>query len=119
MSLSLNLWMPPVNLNGAIARRSWSASVCGEAGRDHRDLHRLFLKERHAERLPKNLLQCRLWKFDRLPAFAPAEIRVHHVALNRARPNDGDFDDEIVKGLWLLYAAASTSVRGFRSGRRR
>ena len=35
---------------------------------------------------------------DRLLALAPAQIGMHHVALDRAGPDDRDLDDEIVEG---------------------
>jgi hypothetical protein len=42
---------PPLNLNVAMARRSWSALPGVKPAHFDRDPHRLFLKQRHAERL--------------------------------------------------------------------
>src|SRR5215213_11208668 len=68
----------------------------GEPGRDDRNLHRLLLEERH----PEGLLEHALERFgrisDRLPPFAAPKIGMDHVALNRAGPDNRDFDDEIV-----------------------
>ena len=97
-SLSRNCETPPVNLKVAMARRSWSASRGREAGAFDRDPHRLLLEQRHAERLAEHLLQLRLRIVDRLLALAPAQIGMHHVALDRAGPDDRDLDDEIVEG---------------------
>ena len=36
-------------------------------------------------------------KINFLLAGTAAQIRMHHVALNRARPHNGDFDDQIVE----------------------
>ena len=36
-----------------------------------------------------------------LDAVAPAQIGMHHVALDRPRPHDRDLDDEIVERLRL------------------
>ena len=70
-----------------------------KAGRDHRDLHRLLLKERNAERFAEDLLQFRFGEFDRLLAFPAAQIRVDHVTLDRPGPDDGNLDDKIVETL--------------------
>ena len=37
----------------------------------------------------------------RLDAVAPAQIGMHHVALDRPRPHDRDLDDEIVEAARL------------------
>ena len=42
--------MPPLRFHAAMARRSRSASPGREAGRDDRELHHLFLEDRHAQR---------------------------------------------------------------------
>ena len=70
-----------------------------KASRDHRDLHRLLLKERYAERLAEHLLQLRFREFDRLLAFPAAQIRVDHVALDRPGPDNRNLDNKIVETL--------------------
>ena len=70
-------------------------------GRDDRELHDLFLKERHAERLLQNRLQRRMRIDDGLLAVAPPEERMNHPARDRARPDDRDLDDEVVVGARL------------------
>jgi hypothetical protein len=52
----------------------------------------LLLKQRHAQRLAKNLLQLRLWIDDGFKTFAPAQIGMDHVALDGARPYDRQLD---------------------------
>jgi len=73
----------------------------GKPGADDRDLHRLFLEERHAQRLAEHLAQFVGRVFDRFLARAPAQIGVHHVALDRPGTHDRDLDDEIVEFLGL------------------
>ena len=65
------------------------------------DAHRLLLEERDAKRLAEHALEFRFGVVDRLLAFAPAQIRMHHVALDRPRPDDRDLDDEVVEGARL------------------
>ena len=92
------------------------------------DLHRLLLEERHAERLCRARSSARpadrasgrglgiVHLLDPLPA---AEIGMHHVALDRAGADDRHLDDEVVEGARAEAAAAWSSARGSRSGRRR
>ena len=48
-----------------------------------------------------------------------AQVRMHHVALDRPGPHDGDLDHEVVELRRAAAAAASTSARAIRSGTRR
>ena len=54
---------------------------------------------------PSVLLQHRLQRLggivDRLEPVAPAQVGVHHVALDRARAHDRHLDDEIVEAARL------------------
>ena len=76
-----------------------------ELRRIQRDLHRLFLKNGHAQRSPEDLLQfvgravlgIGAGKGHRLLARAALEVWVDHVALDRSRPDDRDFDHQIVE----------------------
>src|SRR5260221_10157918 len=61
---------------------------------------RLFLKQRHTECVAEHLLQFRRRIMNRLQPFAPPEIGMNHVTLNRSRADDRHLDDEIVKGAW-------------------
>ena len=70
----------------------------GEAGAFDGDPHRLLLEQRHAEGLAEHLLELGRRIVDRLRALAPAQVGMHHVALDRAGPDDRDLDDEIVEG---------------------
>ena len=76
----------------------------GEFRRLDGDAHRLLLEQRHAQRPPQDVLQFipvaafRVGIFDRLGRqLPPPQIRMHHVALDRPRPHDGDLDDEVVE----------------------
>jgi hypothetical protein len=73
----------------------------GKAGTFDRDAHRLFLKQRHTERLAEHPFQLRFRIRDRLDLFPPAQIGMHHVALDRAGAHDRHFDDQIVEGFGL------------------
>ena len=50
---------------------------------------------------------------------APAQVGMHHVALDRPGAHDRHLDDEIVEAARLAAAAASTSAPGSRPGTRR
>ena len=82
----------------------------GEVGRHHGNLHDLFLKNRHAQ----GAAQCAAQLFIRVGFFlwigAALQVRVHHAAHNRAGPNDGDFNDQIVKAA-RLEARQHTHLR--------
>ena len=69
----------------------------GKSGGDDGQLHDLFLKDGHAKGALQHLVDGRIDAFDRLPSLPPLEVGMHHVALDRARPNQRDFDDQIVK----------------------
>jgi hypothetical protein len=69
----------------------------GEARADDGDLHRLFLEERHAQRLGQHLPQFVGGEAHLLlPVPAPYE-GMHHVALDRAGADDRDLDHEVVE----------------------
>jgi hypothetical protein len=70
----------------------------GEPGAFDRDAHRLLLEKRHAERLLEHAAQFLLGIGDRLLAFAPAQIGMDHVALDRAGAHDRDLDHQVVEG---------------------
>jgi hypothetical protein len=80
-----------VDAAGVLERRHRPAELIGfgrrKAGRHHRDLHRLFLKEGHPECFAKHFLELGLGKDHRLPSFAAAQIGMHHVALNGSWPH--------------------------------
>src|SRR5882672_12406802 len=69
-----------------LERRHALAELVGLARREpgafDRHPHRLFLKQRHTERLAEHLLQFRRRIMNRLQPFAPTEIGMHHVALD-------------------------------------
>ena len=70
-----------------------------EAGGDDGDLHRLLLEERHAERLPEHRFELSRRIDDLFESLPAAQVRMHHVALDRTGTHDRDFDHEIVERL--------------------
>ena len=68
-----------------------------EARRHHRQPHRLLLEERHAERLLEHLADRVVGIGHRLLARPPAQVGMHHVALDRPRPHDRHLDHEVVE----------------------
>ncbi len=88
---------------GALEGRHGPAQLVGfarrEAAGDDGDLHRLFLEQGHAERLVEDGFELLRGIGYRLKSLPAAQIWMHHVALDRARPHDRDFDDEIVEFL--------------------
>ena len=86
-------------------------------GGDHRQFHRLFLKQRDTKRAGQDIVQLLGVMrrggggiFDLLLPVAPPQIRVDHVALNRAGANNRDLDDEVVK-LFGLQAGQHVDLR--------
>ena len=77
----------------------------GKFRRDHGEAHRLFLEQWHAKRLAEHAMQFvgrpmlrrRRGKTDFLMTGAATQIGMHHVALDRPGPHDGDLDHEIIK----------------------
>ena len=102
-------------MDGAVVAegRHGAPQAVGFVGREFRgrdgDLHRLLLEERHAQRSFEDLFQLvggamrRIGGgiMDLIGPIAPAQIGMHHVALDRPRPHDRDLDDEIVEALRL------------------
>ncbi len=73
----------------------------GEAGRLDRHAHPLLLEERNAERALEDGFELRVRIGHLLLARAPAQIRVHHLPLDRSRPDERHFHDEIVEAARL------------------
>ena len=72
-----------------------------EARRDRREFYHLFLENRHAERAFEHTAH-RLGRIAyRLLAVAPAQVGVHHVALDRPRAHDRHLDHEVVEARGL------------------
>ena len=69
----------------------------GEARQDDRHLHPLLLEEGDAQGPLEHGLQPRIQVGDRLLAVPAPQVGVHHVPLNRAGPDEGDLDDEVVE----------------------
>src|SRR5690606_21190652 len=78
-----------------------AAELVGLAGReaagDDGQLHRLLLKQRHAEGFAEDGVDLGRELRDGLVAAAAAEVGVDHVALDGAGADDGDLDDEVVE----------------------
>ena len=71
--------------------------TAGEVRHDHRDFQKLLLEQRHAERAFEHGTQALVEKCHRLAPLPPREVRMQHVALDRAGADDGDLDDHVVK----------------------
>ena len=72
-----------------------------EARQRHGDADHLLLEDDHAQRFAQDRLQAGVQVGHRLEALAPAQVGMHHAALDRAGPHDGDLDDEIGEALRL------------------
>ena len=84
------------------------AQLVGLAGRESRrgdrHLHALLLEERNAERALQDRLERRVRIGHLLLSCPAAQVGMHHLALDRAGPDERDLHDEIVE------------ARGFRRG---
>ena len=108
---------PPVYLKVAIDLRSWSASPGVKPAHSIATRIACSWNSGTPSVLPSTFSSSGFGIVHRLLALAAAEIGMHHVALDRAGPDDRHLDDEIVEGPRLHAAAASTSAPGSRSGR--
>ena len=93
-----------VHPTGPFPRRHRAAQLVGfigaEPGSRHGDLHHLLLKNRH----PQRARECRTQALVRvrLPGqaaaffLAPLQIRMHHIPLDRARPDNRHLDHQVV-----------------------
>ena len=84
-----------------LPRRHGAAQLVGFAGaesrRHHRQLDHLLLKDRDAQRAFQHLAHGVVGIAHRLQSAAAAQVWMHHVALDRPRPHDRDFDDQVVE----------------------
>ena len=89
---------PAVTLPG----RHGSTQLIGLAGSvfrgDDGQFHHLFLEQRHAQGALENRQQLLRGIDDRLLSVSPAQVGMHHVALNRPGPDDGHLDHQVVEG---------------------
>ena len=95
-----------------MARRNSSASPPVKSRRDHGHAQQLLLKQRHAQRPPQHRLERRMQASRLLPSLPPPQIRMHHLAHNRPRPDDGHLHHDVVETLPAAAAAGMTSARG-------
>ena len=81
--------------------RHRATQLVGLAGRVTRrhdgQTHDLFLKEGHAQRALEHLAQGFRRIIHRFQPLPPAQVRMHHVALNRPRAHDGHLNDQVVE----------------------
>ncbi len=68
-----------------------------ESGCDHGYAQELLLKQRHAERSLKNRLKRRMQTDNWFAPLTALQIRIHHFSDDRARADDGDLHDDVVK----------------------
>ena len=86
-------------------RRNRLASAAREFRGDHGDPHGLFLKQRNAEGSSKNFFQLvlvakfRIWRrnFDWLQSLLPAQIGMHHIALDGPGPDNRNLNHQIIE----------------------
>jgi len=102
-----------MNVAGVAERGHGAAQSVSFVGREFRrrdrNLHRLFLKQRHSKRAFEHVFQFvrrsmgggRRGVVFLLDPVAAAQVWMHHIALDRPRPHDRHFDDEVVKTLRL------------------
>ena len=64
---------------------------------DHRHFEHLFLKKRYTQGSFQDRYESRVKVRNFFDSFAPGQVRMHQMTLNRSRSNDGDFDHQIVK----------------------
>ncbi len=69
----------------------------GEAGAVDRELHELFLKQRHPQRLSQCRLHRRVVVGDRFDAVAPLDVGMHRPALDRPGADQRDLDHQVVE----------------------
>ena len=67
-----------------------------EIGGDDGELHDLFLKDGHAICPCQNGIHLVGNALDGFPSLPPLQVGMHHLALDRTRPNQGDLDHQIV-----------------------
>ncbi len=72
-----------------------------EAGGDDGDIHYLFLEQRHAQRALQHIFQRSAFIFDLFLLVPSLQVGMNHVALNRPRPHDGDFDHQVKEIHWF------------------
>ena len=71
--------------------------VAGAVAEHHRHLHQLLLEQRYAQGALQDRFQQRVRIADRLLAGGPAHIGMHRTALDRAGPDQGDLDDQVIE----------------------
>ena len=102
-----------------MARRSWSASPAVKPAPTMAICIACSWNSGTPRVLSSTASQLRRGVVDRLLALAAAQVGMHHVALDRPGPDDRHLDDQVVEACAASGAAAWTSARGSRSGRRR
>lgn len=71
--------------------------VLAVIGSMHQQFHHLLLKQRHAQRGLEDVFNRRRRVVHFFAALPPAQIGVHHVALDRPGAHDRHFDDQVVE----------------------
>ena len=80
--------------------------AAGESGRDHRHAQQLLLKQRHAQRALQHRLERGVQAIRLFPPLPPVQIRMHHLAHDRAGPDDRHLHHDVVKPLAASCAAS-------------
>ena len=74
--------------------------IGGEIGPHNGDLHRLFLKQWHAQRFAQHRAQRVRRKADLLLSVPSPDIGMHHIALNGAGADNRNLDHQIIEITW-------------------
>ena len=69
----------------------------GEPGGIHGDFHDLLLEQRHAERALEHAAHLFARVHHRFQPALAAQVRMHHLALDRSRTHDGDLDHQVIE----------------------
>ena len=92
--------MVPLDATGTPPRRHVPPELIGLAGgvvgRNHGQLHHLFLKQGNAQGFPENGNEGRVGIFDFLVPVAPSQIGMHHAARDGSGAHNADFDHQVV-----------------------
>ena len=80
--------------------QQFSLAGC-KAGKVACHFEHLFLKENHAQRLAQSRFEQRVQVCHRLTLFAPPQIGVHHVCLQRPGPNQCHLHGQVGEGARL------------------
>src|SRR5687768_15745971 len=92
---------PPLLFPGSHGAPQLICFARGEAGSKYCQLHYLFLENWYAQGALQGRFHFFAWVNNVFQSLSAAQIRMHHVSLNRSWTDDGDFYDQIVESPWF------------------